>query len=116
MGKNIQDYVGYSAYSPRELSGRPGQWKLNDGATTRDLDPSDELVIRAWIPHPERSAEADAPVRAVLPVARELRALSLYVSSQVDSRVAGAGLLRCRADRFGDRGHPHCRPAPAATR
>lgn len=82
----------WSSHSALELTGKPGSWKLNDGVNKRDLDDT-EMVIRAWNPHPEWLSKADAPVRAVLPQARELRALSMYVSSQIDSRLAGAGLL-----------------------
>ncbi|MCF8610050.1 hypothetical protein L5G28_07725 [Gordonia sp. HY285] len=83
----------WATHSPQELTGSSGKWKLNDGMTPRDIDEDNERVIRAWTPHPEKGALADAPVRAVLPAARELRALTMYVSSQVDSRLAGAGLL-----------------------
>lgn len=63
------------------------------GLTPRDVDDDAEVIIRAWTPHPEKSVMADAPARAVLPAARELRGLTMYVSSQVDSRLAGSGLL-----------------------
>ncbi|MFT4246501.1 MAG: hypothetical protein QM581_00505 [Pseudomonas sp.] len=72
--------------------GGQGKWKINDGLTVRSLDPN-EMVIRVWNPHPEKRSRADAPVRAILPIARELRALTMYVSSQIDSRLAGAGML-----------------------
>ncbi|QRY62742.1 hypothetical protein JVX90_00245 [Gordonia sp. PDNC005] len=82
-----------SAHSVSELTGSPGRWKLSNGIDKpRDVG-DDEIVIRCWTPHPEWSARADAPVRAVLPIARELRGLSQYVSAQVDSRLAGAGIL-----------------------
>ncbi|WP_353107821.1 hypothetical protein [Gordonia sp. (in: high G+C Gram-positive bacteria)] len=83
----------WSAHSSTELTGAPGKWKLTDGLTPRDIDEDKEVLIRAWNPDPEKSAMADAPVRAVLPVARELRALTMYVSAQVDSRLAGGGVL-----------------------
>ena len=82
-----------TAHSVSELTGSAGQWKLNDGVDKpRDITDR-EIVIRCWTAHPEYGGRADAPVRAVLPVARELRALSQLVSAQADSRLAGAGLL-----------------------
>ncbi len=85
--------LSWSAYSGSELTGSKNRWKLSDGLDRpRDLTDAD-VVIRAWNPHPEHRAFADAPVRAVLPVARELRGLTQYVSAQIDSRLAGSGLL-----------------------
>ncbi len=82
-----------SAHSVSELTGSPGRWKINNGVDSpRDLT-DDEILIRVWTAHPEFSARADAPVRATLPVARELRAMTQYVSAQMDSRLAGAGVF-----------------------
>ena len=83
----------WSAHSVSELTGSAGRWRLNDGTEQREIDDDTEILIRCWTPHPEWLSRADAPVRAVLPIARELRALSMYVSAQVESRLAGAGLL-----------------------
>lgn len=83
----------WSAHSITELTGTAGRWKLNDGVEKpRDIG-DDEILIRAWRSHPEYSSRADAPVRAVLSTARELRAMSQYVSAQMESRLAGSGLL-----------------------
>lgn len=81
------------AHSVQELTGQPGQWKINDGLETIDLDDDSNLLIRAWIPDPEREWMPDCAARSVLPVARELKALGQHVSAQVDSRLAGAGIL-----------------------
>lgn len=51
------------------------------------------LLIRIWQPHPRRSFEADSPVRATLPILRELIGLTMHVSALIDSRLAGAGIL-----------------------
>lgn len=51
------------------------------------------IVIRVWQPHPRFSREADSPVRASLPVLRELVGLTMHVSALIDSRLAGAGIL-----------------------
>ena len=39
----------------------------------------------------------DSPVRAALPILRELVGLTQHVSAQIDSRLAGAGMLVMRA-------------------
>ena len=85
--------LGWKAHSISEVTGSAGRWKLNEGLTARDIDDDTEVLVRAWNPHPEVGVRADAPVRAILPVARELIALTKYVSAQVDSRLAGSGLL-----------------------
>ena len=74
-----------------------------DGSVTLRLDqeeaswvtcaPEDILLIRVWRPHPRRWWEADSPTRSSLPVLRELVGLTMHISAQVDSRLAGAGLL-----------------------
>jgi hypothetical protein len=53
----------------------------------------DVWLIRVWRPHPRRWWEADSPTRSSLPVLRELVGLTMHISAQVDSRLAGAGLL-----------------------
>lgn len=86
------DQIEWSACSTQEVSGQPGEWKIYDGTATRHLEP-DAIVIRCWNPHPWQRSHPDAPVRAVLPVLRELKALTQYAAAQIDSRLAGAGML-----------------------
>lgn len=62
----------------------------SDKVTTR-VD--DLYLIRVWRPHPRRSWEADSPTRSSLPVLRELVGLTMRIAAQIDSRLAGAGLL-----------------------
>jgi hypothetical protein len=62
-----------------------------DGAI--EVAPEDVYLIRVWRPHPRLFVEADSPTRASLPVLRELTGLTMHVSAQVDSRLAGAGML-----------------------
>ena len=52
-----------------------------------------DLLIRVWTPHPRRAELADSAVRAVLPILREIEQLTKYVFAQIDSRLAGAGML-----------------------
>lgn len=87
--------LDWSPHSSTELTGTDAEsFRLNDGSGSQTpIDPDRQVVVRSWIPDPELSALPDCPVRAVLPVARELIALTKYVSAQVDSRLAGSGLL-----------------------
>lgn len=59
----------------------------------REIDQSRELLFRIWRKHPKRRWEADAATRALLPVLRELAALTAMVSATVKSRLASAGIL-----------------------
>lgn len=56
-------------------------------------NPDDIYPIRVWNPHPRKSWEADSPTRSALPVLRELVGFTMHISAQIDSRLAGAGVL-----------------------
>ena len=64
---------------------------LGDGKI--EVTPGLDIVIRTWTPHPRKMRLADCPTRAALPVLREIEQLTKYVFSQIDSRLAGAGIL-----------------------
>lgn len=59
----------------------------------RPIDNERELLLRIWQSHPRRRWEADSSARALLPVLRELAALTAMVSATVKSRLASAGIL-----------------------
>lgn len=84
--------VTWNAHSIRELTGQGKSWKLNSGVESRNLN-EDDLVIRCWKPDPEFQELADCPAQAVLPIARTLRALGKRTGAEIDSRLAGAGIL-----------------------
>lgn len=63
------------------------------GGGDRELEEGKDLLIRVWTPHPRRYDYADSAVRAVLPILREIEQLTKHVFAQIDSRLAGAGLL-----------------------
>lgn len=63
------------------------------GGGKRELEEKKDLLIRVWTPHPRRHDLADTAVRAVLPILREIEQLTKHVFAQIDSRLAGAGLL-----------------------
>lgn len=79
--------------STDELSYRNGAWQLDRGNGRRELDVDRTVIIRIWTSHPRKKWEADSPTRAVLPVLRELEALVRVAGQQMDSRLAGAGVL-----------------------
>src|SRR5690625_696293 len=58
-----------------------------------EVTPEQVYLIRIWRPHPRKWWEADSPTRSSLPVLRELVGLTMHISAQVDSRLAGAGVF-----------------------
>lgn len=54
---------------------------------------NEALVIRTWEPHPNAPNKATSPSRAALPVLSQLQRLTQMADAQIDSRLAGAGLL-----------------------
>lgn len=50
-------------------------------------------LIRVHKPHPQQYWRADSPIYSNLPVLRELVGLTMHISAQVDSRLAGAGVF-----------------------
>lgn len=63
----------------------------SDETLERPLD--DVFLVRIWKEHPRKSWEADSSVRSSLPILSELVKLTMHVSAQTDSRLAGAGIL-----------------------
>jgi hypothetical protein len=68
-----------------------GKWRVNNKVL--DIDPEDVLVIRVWRPDPEKPWQAISPAQAVLPILGEIYGLTQHVAAQIDSRLAGAGIL-----------------------
>lgn len=66
---------------------------ITHGGGQYTLNPQKDLLIRAWNPHPRRYDAADSTVRAILPVLREMEQLTKRVFAELDSRLAGAGIL-----------------------
>lgn len=66
---------------------------VTHGGGNYKLDPQKDLLIRCWNPHPRRHDAADSTVRAILPVLREIEQCTKRVFAELDSRLAGAGIL-----------------------
>jgi len=88
----------------RERSSGSGRWELDRGDGNVEVlevaQPgadapmtNESLIIRVWRPHPRKYVQATSPVRAALPVLRELEGLDKHTASTIDSRLAGAGIL-----------------------
>lgn len=73
-----------------ELTVRSGTYYVAGSRVDSDSEP---FVLRVWRPHPRKPVEANSPTRAVLSVLAEIDALSKHVFAQLDSRLAGAGVL-----------------------
>lgn len=67
-------------------------WKVNDVLLT-GVAPDDVVAIRIWRPDPLDPQFSISPTRSILHILRELRKLGQYVGAQLDSRLAGAGIL-----------------------
>lgn len=77
------------------LSGS-GEVQLRLGAAPDEIlscRPEDLFLIRVWRSHPRRWWEADSPTRSSLSVMRQLVGLTMRTGAEIDSRLAGAGLL-----------------------
>lgn len=80
--------------APSELKRIGDRLQLRRGrADWMDINPGRDIVIRLWTPHPRMMDLADSPTRAATPILVELERLTRYVFSQIDSRLAGAGIL-----------------------
>lgn len=62
-------------------------------AVWEELNPSRDIIVRVWTPHPRRHLIADSPVRALLGTLHEMRNLTLFRRSQMNSRLANAVLM-----------------------
>lgn len=91
----------WTIYSNEEIQeknaggpGAPASWELDRGDGRKRVVTEDNAwVIRLWHSHPRKWVEADSPARAAIPILREIEQLTKHVAAQVDSRLAGAGVL-----------------------
>lgn len=52
-----------------------------------------DTIVRVHRPHPRKAQESDSPVRAALPILREIVRLGQHVEATAKSRLAGNGLM-----------------------
>ncbi|QWY82760.1 portal protein [Arthrobacter phage SilentRX] len=67
-------------------------WKVND-VTLSEVSNDDVMAIRIWRPDPLEPQLSISPARAIMTTLRQLDKLTQYISAQLDSRLAGAGVL-----------------------
>lgn len=67
-------------------------WKVND-VTLTDVPQDSVTAIRVWRPDPLDPQLSISPALAAMTTLRQLHKLSLYISAQLDSRLASAGIL-----------------------
>jgi len=79
--------------SNEELVERGGVFVLDQGDGARELPADETVIVRIWVPSPRKHAQPRSQVRASRRVLRLIERLSQYVQSQIDSRLAGAGVL-----------------------
>lgn len=82
----------WKVVSTTELRRRGGQIWIDYGYGPEQLISGRDIVIRLWSPDAERMRFADSPTRACMQVLWELEQLQQYEASQIDSRLAGAGM------------------------
>lgn len=94
------DQVEWSMRSVEEVRVSQGTVTIDDGSPDengelkgRVYNADDVFLVRVWRPHPRKHWWADSPTKASRSVLRELVALTMHISAQVDSRLAGAGIF-----------------------
>lgn len=92
-GTDISDADEWMVVSCSELKRYGGTVNYLWADGRESLDPSRDLVIRVWTPHPRRNLWADSPTRAAMPLLIEIEKLTRFVFAQMDSRLVSAGLL-----------------------
>lgn len=63
------------------------------GSGVMEYREGEDLILRCWTPHPRRTDEPDSPTRSAIPDLREIEANRKRVFAEMDSRLAGAGVL-----------------------
>lgn len=91
--RNIFGSDKWVVASTSALKRRNGGYTLNLGNTREQLLGGTDLVLDLWNPDDEYPGRADSPTQACLNVLTELEELMLYEFSQIDSRLAGAGVV-----------------------
>lgn len=90
-----EDGTRWLVASTEEFSGSGGKsrLKLPEDGSTVELNPETSTIIRIWQPHPKFAWEADSSVRYCRSILREINGLAQRVQADIDSRLAGAGIL-----------------------
>jgi hypothetical protein len=89
------DALQWRSLSSRELKtqGADGEVTLTIAEGTVSAPADDLYLIKVWRMHPADAQSSESPVRSSLPVLRELVGYTMHAGAQIDSRLAGAGVL-----------------------
>lgn len=88
-----QDWYMLSVNEIKLTADQQVSLKLPSSDQEVEYAPDDITLIRVWNPHPRWWGRADSATKSSLPILKELVGLTLHISAQVQSRLAGAGLL-----------------------
>jgi hypothetical protein len=92
IGVDQQDEDEWFVIASTEIK-RDGSGNFGVKGMGLEITDGGSLVMRLWRAHPRKPWKANSPTRAVLPILAELEKLTQHVAAQLDSRLAGAGLL-----------------------
>ncbi|MEV6738691.1 hypothetical protein AB0N14_17850 [Streptomyces sp. NPDC051104] len=98
---SLEDGHDWRVLSTREVRQQSGKLTAEvDGddimipaGDPENLDPDAPVALRVWEPDPERSIEADSPVRSSIDLLEELLLLNAAVKAIARSRLTGRGIL-----------------------
>jgi hypothetical protein len=68
------------------------EFTLDDGSK-HEFDPSRDILVRIWNPHPRRAREADSPTNAALPILNEIIRATVNIDNASKSRLIGNGIV-----------------------
>lgn len=89
-----QGKTEWHVLSPEEVNRDAyGKVKLTLADGTEHVVMPTDTLTRVHRPHARNSRECDSPVRAALPILREIVRLTAYIDAIAKSRLTGAGLL-----------------------
>ena len=92
IGVDMDDQDDWFVIASTEIR-RSGDNRFSVQGLDLEIAEGDSIVMRLWRAHPRKPWKSNAPTRAVLPILAEIEKLTMHVAAQLDSRLAGAGLL-----------------------
>jgi len=94
VGRTVNDADMWEIVAVTEMKVSGNTWTIHYDDGTPDVQlTEDDVVIRIWLPKPDKRIEADSPFRSLLPILSEIEWLTRHIFAQVSSRLAGAGIL-----------------------
>lgn len=92
-GTNINGIDEWVCVAPMQVRKSGGKVRVDFGyGRWETLDPARHVIMRIWTPHKARPALADSPARALLLTFNQLQKLRMFMSAELNSRIA-SGVL-----------------------